>query len=160
MGTHVSDAISKIKFKPDRLDPQGTAWQFFGDVTTEFRLNRIDNAIENASKAVIVQLLPKLKPVVVRDTVSSAMKYWTKEKKWDFHHFMGKVVEASIESAKYIPKQSHDPPFGPSGHKDRSRKKTKQGSGHCNHVDKHDKKREVSASKSGRECSATPPWGF
>ena len=151
MATHVSDTISKIKFKPDRLNLQGAACKFFADLTTELRLNRVDHAIENASKAVIVQLLPKLEPAVVRDTVSSAMEYCPKEKKWDFHHFMSKDVEASIEYAKYIPKRSRDPPSGPSGHQDRSKKKTKHGSGQSNHVDKHDKKKEVLASQPGRE---------
>ena len=64
---------------------------------------------------------------------------------------MSKVVEASIESAKYIPKRSRDPPSGPSGHEDCSRKKIKQGSGHFNHVDKHEKKREVPTSQPGQE---------
>ena len=93
-----------------------------------------------------MQLLPKLEPAVVIDTVSSAMEYWPKENKWDFHHFMSKFVEASIHSAKYIPKRSLDPPSGPSGHEDCSRKKIKQRSGHFNHVDEHEKKREVPTS--------------
>ena len=99
MATHVSNDFLRINFRPDRLNPQGAACQFFTDVKTELRLNRIYRAITDAPKAVIAQLLPKLEPAIVRDTVTSAIEYWGKDKKWDFHHFMSKLVGSSIESA-------------------------------------------------------------
>ena len=53
------------------------------------------------------------------------MKYWPKDKKWDFHHITSKVLDAPIESAKYIPKL--DPPTAAAENNDRSTKTLKQG---------------------------------
>lgn len=45
MPAHVKDALSRVKFKPDRSGPAGATLQFFTDTMTELRRNRVGHAI-------------------------------------------------------------------------------------------------------------------
>lgn len=108
MASHVKDALARVSFKTDRADPQGAALQFFTDVMTELRRNRVSHDVTDASKALISQLMPKLEPAVVRETIKSAHEHWSTEVKHDFHHFMRKVTDTSIEAAKYSAKRTKD----------------------------------------------------
>lgn len=101
MSHHVKDAIDRVKFKADRSDPQGSALQFFTDIMTEFRRNRVEHVIDEAPKAVVTQLMAKIEPQIVRDAVRSEHEYWPADRKYDFQYFMKKVTEVSIGSAKY-----------------------------------------------------------
>ena len=86
---HVKSAIGRVRFKPDRDDPQGAALSFFMDIMTELRRSRVAHVIEESSKTLIALLIPKLEPPVLREAISSAHDYWPKDKRHDFHHFMG-----------------------------------------------------------------------
>lgn len=69
MATHVSNAIRRIRIRPDRLDPHGAACQVFTDVITTLCLKRVEHAITEASKAVMSQLNPKFESKFVRETI-------------------------------------------------------------------------------------------
>ncbi len=60
MASHVRDALARVKFNPDRSNPMGATLQFFADVMTALRRNRISHATEDASKAIISQLVDML----------------------------------------------------------------------------------------------------
>lgn len=70
MPRKVKEALLRVKFKPDRSDPQGVALQFF--LQMWLRRSRLQNAIEDAAKAVITLLIPKLEPSVLRETIQNA----------------------------------------------------------------------------------------
>jgi len=145
MAGHVKDAIKRVKFKPDRSDPQGASLQFFADVMTELRRNRVDHVIQDASKALISQLMTKLEPSIVRETVAAAHDYWPKEKKYDFCHFIEKVMEISVESAKYSQKRHRE-----DGHQDKD-------SGHSKHKkQKNQKGRSSDRSAPGQGKNKEP----
>lgn len=124
MAAHVKDAVARVKFKPDRSDPQGSSLQFFADIMTELRRNRAEHVTKDSSKALISQLMSKLEPSIVREIVTSAQQYWPHDKKYDFLYFMEKVTQVSVESAKYHGKRNCD--YGV-GEKDSTYSKHKKG---------------------------------
>lgn len=62
MASQLKNAIGKLRFKTNRSDPQGACMQFFADVMTELRRNRVSRILSDAPKALILQLLPKIGP--------------------------------------------------------------------------------------------------
>ena len=125
MAMHMKHAIGMFRFKTDRGDPHRACMQFFAVVTTELRRNRVSHVVSDAPKALICQLIPKLEPSVLRETIQVAFEYWSKEKKYDFHHFRKKVSETSVESAIYATKRDRDVPPAASSSGDRFTKKHK-----------------------------------
>ena len=99
--TQVKDALNKVRFRPDARDPEGAVLTFFTDVVTELRRNRASHVISDNSKVLMGQLIPKLEPTSVRETVQNAYEYWSREEKSNFKSIKEAVIKASIESAKY-----------------------------------------------------------
>ncbi len=104
MASHVRDALAKVNLKLDRSDPAGASLQFFADVITDLRRNRVSHAPEDAPKAIISQLAKKIEPSVIRETIEQQMEYWAKDKEDDFRYFQENVSAASTEAAKFLQK--------------------------------------------------------
>ncbi len=102
MALHVTNAINKVKFRPDRSDPHGATLQLFADIARKFRRNRVEHAIKEAPKALISQIVDKLELSVVRETIRSAMHYWPREKKYHFNYFMKQITDAAVQAAKHV----------------------------------------------------------
>ncbi len=98
------DALSKVKLKLDRSDPTGASLQFFADVVTDLRRNRVSHATEDAPKAIISQMANKIEPSVIRETIEQQMEYWAQDKEDDFRCFQENVSAASTEAAKFLTK--------------------------------------------------------
>lgn len=121
MPGQVKDALSRVKFKVDRQDPEGAAYAFFVDVLGELRRNRVSKVLTDSPKVIIQHLLEKLEPVQTRDAVKTAYEYWTKSEKEDFQHFHHFVIKTAVESSKYtkvtkdqknLGSRKHDSPRG------------------------------------------------
>lgn len=109
--SHVKDALARVRFKMDSMDPEGACLNFFTDVITQLRRNRVKDVIDGNPKIIIQSLIPKLEPESVRDSLKNAFEYWSPELKKDFKNFRKEVVKSSIECAKYArTKQKHSNP--------------------------------------------------
>lgn len=106
--THVNDALGRVKLKPDRSDPEGASMEFFADAITELRRNRVGHALKHCPKTLILQLISKLELPVVRESIEDAYEYWSQSQNNDFHLFMQKVSDVSIESAKHFKNRKRD----------------------------------------------------
>lgn len=112
MASHVKDAVARVTFRPDKSDRKRATLEFFTDVLMKLRRNRVSNAITDASRALITLLMPKLEPTVLRESIQCSHDYWPKKVKYNFHHFMKKVSEISVQSAKYDRKRErNEKPF-------------------------------------------------
>ena len=111
----------------------------------------------DAPRALIWQLIPKLGPPMLLETIQTAFEYWPKEKKYDFHHFRKKVSETSVESAKYAMKMGRDvPPTAPGSCDSVTKKQKKNPKGNGKGLPELDKS---SKSGKGKEKSGkTEPW--
>lgn len=139
----------RVNFKADRSDPHGAALQFFTDVITELRHSRVQNAIEDAAKAVITMLIPKLEPYVLRETIQTSHVFWPQEDKSDVHKFMERVTKVAVDSAKYSQKRERDEdhcqPTGGQGPSKRQKREWK--------MDKNDRR----SADNGSSGPGTPP---
>ena len=99
--THVENAVSGVKYKANRTDPEGSSMDFFTQVTMELRRNRVHHVIAENPKILIHLPIPKLEPAIVRESIKKAYEYWTKEQKNNFGYFEENVCQAAVESAKY-----------------------------------------------------------
>ena len=126
MAMHVKHAIGSLRFKADRSDPHGECMQFFADGMAGLRRNRVSHVVSEAPKALICQLIPKLEPPMLRETIQTTFEYWPKDKKDNFHRFRKKVSETSVESAKYATKRDRDVSPADSGSGARVKKKHKK----------------------------------
>lgn len=97
----VKNALGKVKFRADSKDPEGAVLAFFIDTATELRRNRASQIVKDNPKTLISLLIPKLEPVLVRETIADAYEFWSKEQKSNYKFFKTTVTTASIESAKY-----------------------------------------------------------
>jgi len=105
---------------------------FYTSLCTELRRQGAESAVAIASKALITQIIPKLRPAMVRETVRTEHPYWAANKRYDLQHFQERVTE----SAKYSCKRFRDDqvqasaPQGASGTRNGSQSKRKRGP-HC-----------------------------
>ena len=97
----VKDALIRVKFIPDAGDPDGASLKFFTDVVTEIRRNRSVEIMQSAPKAFVEQLIRKLEPAQVRETVEASYEFWTDEEKGSINFFREEVTRISVEWAKF-----------------------------------------------------------
>lgn len=126
----VKDALSRVRYRNDRKDPEGAAFSFFVDVLTELRRNRVSDVLKNSPKVIIENLIPKLEPQAMRDAVYNSYEYWKKDEQENFKYFHDFVIKTAVECAKYHKKGKDDK----KGKEDAKRDSTKSGT-----PSKHDK---------------------
>lgn len=147
--THVKNAISRVKFKMNRDVPEGATLQFFTDVMTELRRSRVQHVITESRKVLIGLPIPNLKPLIVRETIMNAYEYWAEEKKYDFYHFMEKVTQTSVQSAKYDKNTDHPSGTGNEGYRKPSKRKQNAGGDSWKKIDPSDDKSPVNTEDKG-----------
>ena len=81
-------AINKVKFKLSKTDPEGSVLNGFAEMMTGLRRYCVAQVISDATKDVIMQILPKLEPRQLREEMQAVYDYWPKDKKSNFYHFM------------------------------------------------------------------------
>ena len=113
---HVKGAINKAKFKLSKTDPEGSVLNVLAEMMTGLRRYRLAHVISDATKDVIMQILPKLEPRQLREEMQAVYDYWPKDKKSDFYHFMEQVQKTAVEFAKFSNKLDYsEVPFDAKG---------------------------------------------
>lgn len=79
MAGHVKVPLDVVEYKFGRADPEGAVSQFFTDVMTEIRRNRVAHALSDSYKVLISHLIPMLQTAIVRDTIDREYAYWPKD---------------------------------------------------------------------------------
>lgn len=93
---HVSDAENRVKFIPDNTDLEGAVFDFFAQMASQLRRNRVQDEVEITPRNIRMILIKKLEPTPRREMLREDLDFWDEQQE-KYELFRSEVTRVSTE---------------------------------------------------------------